>query len=372
MTLNNDMTPAFSRLCGWENLLAAWRKAARGKRGLAPAAAFEHQLADRLLELRQELIDGRYQPGGYVNFVIHEPKRRTISAAPFRDRIVHHALCNIIEPRFERLFSADSFANRIGKGTHSAVDRLQQFARRYRYVLRADIVKHFASIDHEILLEILGRRIPESDLMGLVTQIIASGDGVLEHEYPMTWFPDDDLLAICRPRGLPIGNLTSQFWSNCFMHPFDQFVQRELRCCPAYLRYVDDFALFGDDPAQLWQWKQAVIERLARYRLTIHETAAQVSPTRCGIPWLGFVVFPDHRRIKGRKVRNARRALAARLARYHAGKISFAELDASVAGWINHVRYADSWGLRSSVLSELAIVPARHRSSQDSENSSGR
>lgn len=365
------MTAAFSRLCSWENLFAAWRKAAKGKRGSAPSAAFEHRLADRLLELRQELLDDRYRPGRYVSFIIHEPKRRTISAAPFRDRVVHHALCNIIEPRFEPLFIADSFANRLGKGTHAAVDRLQHFARRYRYVLRADIVKHFPSIDHAILLDILGRQIPEADVMRLVARITASGNGVLDHEYGMVWFAGDDLLAACRPRGLPIGNLTSQFWSNCYLHPFDEFVTRELRC-PAYLRYVDDVAFFSDDKAQLWAWKRAIIERLARYRLTIHERAAQVMPTRCGIPWLGFVVFPDFRRVKGRKVRHARRALAARLAAYHAGNISAAALDASITGWVNHVRYADSWGLRKSVLNDLVILPAEHARRRNAKERSGR
>jgi len=362
---DDELTPAFSHLCSWGNLLCAWRKAAKGKRGLAPAAAFESQLADRLLELQQALISRQYGPGGYVNFVIHEPKRRTISAAPFRDRVVHHALCNLIEPRFERLFIADSFANRTGKGTHAAVARLQRFVRRYRYVLRVDIVKHFASIDHDILLGILATQIPEPDVMQLVRRIVASGNGVLDHEYRMVWFAGDDLLAACRPRGLPIGNLTSQFWSNCYLHPFDQFVKRQLRCS-AYLRYVDDFALFSDDKALLWQWKEAIIERLARYRLIIHEASAQVEMTRDGIPWLGFVVYTDYRRIKGRKVRNTRRALAARLAAYHGGKISFAALDASITGWINHVRYADSWGLRKSVLNDLVIEPARHKRSQRS------
>ena len=372
MSRSAELTPAFSQLCSWGNLFSAWRKAAKGKRGLTPAARFEYRLADQLLALRQALMSGRYTPGRYVNFAIHEPKRRTISAAPFRDRVVHHALCNVIEPRFERLFIADSFANRMGKGTHAAVDRLQQLARCYRHVLRADIVKHFASIDHEILLETLGRHIPEFDVMELARRIIASGDGVLEHEYEMVWFAGDDLLAACRPRGLPIGNLTSQFWSNCYLHPFDQFVKRQLRCT-AYLRYVDDFALFSDDKAQLWEWKQAIIERLARYRLTLHGREAQVAPTQAGIPWLGFVVYPGHRRVKGRKVRNTRRALAARLAAYHAGEISFAELDASIAGWINHVRYADSWGLRKSVLHDLVIEPARHERSQACQkNSRGR
>lgn len=114
-------------------------------------ARFELLWADRLLALQEALRYGTYTPGDYTHFTIHEPKRRKISAAPFRDRVVHHALCRVIEPWFEGRFIADSFANRIGKGTHRAVDRLQGFARRYRYVLRLDIVKHFPSIDHAIL-----------------------------------------------------------------------------------------------------------------------------------------------------------------------------------------------------------------------------
>jgi RNA-directed DNA polymerase len=309
-------------------------------------------MANRLLELQFGLLSGNYQPGHYVQFYIHEPKRRKISAAPFRERIVHHALCNVIESRFERLFIPDSYANRVGKGTHRAIDRLQQFARRYRYVLRADIVRHFPSIDHAILKANLARVIPEDDVMGLVGKIIASGDGVLTDEYQMAWFPGDDLLAACRPRGLPIGNLTSQFWSNCYLHPFDQFVKRELRC-RAYLRYVDDCALFSDSKRELWAWKRAIVERLATLRLVIHEAKAQVLPVDCGIPWLGFVVYPTHRRVKARMVRKATRHLEDRLDAYQAGRISFAEFDASVQGWINHVRFADTWGLRKHLLRRL-------------------
>ena len=343
---------AYHRLCSWENLLAAYGKAARGKRGQKAAATFEFQLADQLLALQRDLCSGSYRPGPYVNFHIDEPKRRKISAAPFRDRVVHHALCRVIEPRFERLFIADSYANRIGKGTHRAVDRLQQFAQRYRYVLRCDIVKHFPSVDHAILRETLARRIPEQDVMALVDRILESGAGVLDDEYRMVWFPGDDLLAACRPRGLPIGNLSSQFWSNCYLHRFDQFVSRELRC-PAYLRYVDDFALFSDSKRQLWAWKRALVERLARLRLTIHESAAQVLPTASGIAWLGFVVHPSHRLVKARKARSTIRHLGQRLDEYLGGRISFGEFDASVKGWVNHIRYADSWGLRRHVFRGL-------------------
>jgi RNA-directed DNA polymerase len=362
------LTPAFERLTGWGNLLQACHQAARGKRCTVSVARFEHGVADRLLALQEALRTRRYRPGPYVHFHIHEPKRRKISAAPFQDRVVHHALCNVIEPRFERLFIADSYANRPGKGTHRAVERLQALARRHRYVLRADIVKHFPSIDHAILRATLARMIPEPDVMWLVDTVLASGAGVLNDEYDMVWFPGDDLLAACRPRGLPIGNLTSQFWSNCYLHPFDEFVRRELGC-RAYLRYVDDFALFSDSKRELWVWKRAIVERLAALRLTLHGPQAQALPVHCGIPWLGFVVYPSHRRLKARKVTQARRRLSARYQAYLAGDISFAELDASVRGWATHVRYADTWGLRRHVLSRLR--PQRPAASSCGAESNG-
>jgi RNA-directed DNA polymerase len=350
----------FDRVTPWENLLLAWRKAARGKRGKPGVARFEYQVADRLLALQAALKAGTWQPGGYVHFYIDEPKRRLISAAPFPDRVVHHALCNLIEPVFERLFIPDSYANRPGKGTHRAVDPFQQLARRYRYGLRLDIVKHFPSIDHAILLDTLGRTLQDERVLDLAACIIASGDRVLEQEYKMVWFPGDDLLALCRPRGLPIGNLTSQFWSNVYLHPFDQFVTRELGC-RAYVRYVDDMALFADSKAQLWGWKRAIMERLARLRLTLHGGSAQVAPVAAGIPWLGFVVYPTHRRVKGRKVVQGTRRLSKRFDAWRAGHISFAEFDASVSGWVNHVRYADSWGLRDPVLRRFVWGSKVHR-----------
>ena len=357
---------AFTRLISWENLLEAWRKAARGKRGSSAAATFEHRLADRLIDLQTELSEHSYAPGEYLHFRIHEPKIRKISAAPFRDRVVHHALCNIIEPRFERHFLPHSYANRRGKGTHRAVDQLQQYARGHPYILRLDVVRHFPSIDHTVLKERLAKAIPEHDIMALVGRILDSGRGVLADEYQMVWFPGDDFTAVDRPRGLPIGNLTSQFWSNCYLDPLDHFIVRDLRCS-AYVRYVDDLALLSDDKRTLWHWKAAIVDRLAALRLTIHEHSAQVAPVTNGIPWLGFVVYPTHRRIKARKVVNFERRLRLRWSEYCAGRITFAEFDASVQGWLEHIRYADTWGLRRHVLGR----PLHGRPAADPHQDSG-
>ncbi len=344
----------FPRVTSWENLWEAYHKAARGKRGRQTAAGFEQRIADRLLVLQRELAEGSYRPGAYRHFTIHEPKRRLISAAPFRDRVVHHALCNVIEPIFETRFHPHSYANRKGKGTHKAIDQLQANVRRYRYVLRLDIVRHFPSIDHAVLKAILFRVIRDEQVQALVEQILASGEGVLADEYEMVWFPGDNLLAAGRVRGLPIGNLTSQFWSNCYLNGLDWFVTRELGC-RAYLRYVDDFALFSDSKRQLKAWRRRIGRYLAGLRLTIHATSAQVMPSAQGVPWLGFVVFPAHRRLKRQNVTRFRRRLGERMAAYRQGRISFAELDASVQGWINHVRYGDTWGLRKQMLKEMAF-----------------
>ena len=168
----------YSQLTSWENLLLAYRKASKGKRGQPNVASFEYDLEANLLNLQQELRSFAYRPGSYTSFYIHEPKRRLISAAPFRDRVVHHALCNLIEPVFERLFSADSYANRVGKGTHKALDRLQEFARRYRYVLQCDIRQFFPSVDHAILLAILARKIGDPQTLWFCDTIVTGWPAV--------------------------------------------------------------------------------------------------------------------------------------------------------------------------------------------------
>ena len=339
----------YRQIVTFENTFTAYRKAAKGKRGLPNVARFEFDLEANLLRLQAELQAHTYRPGAYYSFHIRDPKRRLISAAPFRDRVVHHALCNVIEPVFEQTFIGDSYANRKGKGTHAALDRAQSFARRYAYVLQCDIRQFFPSIDLTILRNLLARKLADAETMGLIDLILAGGAGVLRNEYEMVYFPGDDLFAAIRPRGLPIGNLTSQFWANVYMNELDQAVKRRLHC-RAYLRYVDDFLLFADSKRQLWDWKDAIRDHLTGMRLTLHEGSSTVTPVTQGIPFLGFRIYPTHRRLKrrngvafARRYRKLRRAAAR-------GELTIEEVDCRVRGWIAHAAHGDTYGLRRALL----------------------
>jgi hypothetical protein len=170
----------------------------------------------------------------------------------------------------------------------------------------------------------------------------------------MQWFPGDDLLAATRPRGLPIGNLTSQFWSNCYLNPLDHFVKRELKC-PAYLRYVDDVLLFANDKQTLHRWRGALIDYLASLRLTLHAERAQPRPVDEGIPFLGFVVYPDHRRVKSRKVVAYRRRLKKLWQAYQREEIGQEDVVASLRGWLAHISYGDSRALAEQILQPIVF-----------------
>jgi RNA-directed DNA polymerase len=335
----------YPQICDFDNLYWAFREARKGKRGKDPVAAFEVDLEPNLWQLHGELVAQTYCPGPYHHFYIYEPKRRLISAAPFRDRVVHHALCRVIEPIFDRALIHDSYACRKGKGNHRALERCSEFARRYAYVLKCDVVKFFPSIDHAILRGLLARRIADAQAMWLIDRILESGVGVLDNEYEMQWFPGDDLLAACRGRGLPIGNLTSQQWANTYLNPLDQFVKRELRCS-AYLRYCDDVLLFHDDKAQLHCWRDAVSDYLQTLRLALHAGKSAVFPVRQGVEFVGFRVFPTHRRLRRENVRRAYRRMATLRDAYRAGEMPPERVHASVQSWVAHSRYASTYGLR--------------------------
>ncbi|KPA11859.1 Retron-type reverse transcriptase [Candidatus Magnetomorum sp. HK-1] len=348
----------YSEIHKWDNLLLAHRYASKGKRGKKAAASFEFKLEDNLLSIQDDLFHKTYQPSGYSNFYIHEPKRRLISAAIFRDRVVHHALCNIISPFIEKSFIHDSYANRVGKGTHRAIAKAQEFSRKYEYVLPCDIRQFFPSMDHEVLHAILSKKIKDPDILWLINIILKSGKNILKSEYTTKWFPGDDLLAVSRPRGLPIGNLTSQFWANCYLNPIDHFIKRELRCC-AYLRFADDMLLFDNQKKELWHYKNELIKRLMKFRLTIHENSAQVRPVTEGIPFLGFLIYPNKKRLKRRKGIYYARKFKSLAKEYNSGKIPLSKLTASAQGWAAHASHGDTKGLRRSILSKVKLL-SRH------------
>jgi len=342
----------YAQIIEFDMLYRAWRKARLGKRYKPTVAAFEQDLDAQLLSLHTQLTQETWEPGGYRSFTIHEPKRRKISAAPFQDRVVHHALIKVLEPIYERKFIYDSYANRKNKGTHKALDRCTHFMRRYKYVLQCDIKQFFPSIDHAILKTILARTIACKPTLRLCDRIIDSGVGILDGEYDMHYFPQDDLFAAVRPRGLPIGNQTSQFWANVYMNPLDQFVKHSLRC-HAYIRYVDDFVLFADDKVTLHCYKEAIIAFLQSLRLTIHEARAQPRPVEQGLTFLGFIVFPDHRRLKPSKGYSYRRRLKTLWKGYLAGEITRLDGRNSVMAWLGHVQHGDTFKLCRAIFREI-------------------
>jgi RNA-directed DNA polymerase len=330
----------FSQIVSFRNLLDASHKAAKGKRERPNVILFFSRLEDSLWELSRELSDRTYRPWGYSTFSIYRPKPRLISAAPFRDRVVHHALINVIGPLLERSFIHDSYANRVGKGTHRAIRRFQWFLRRHRYVLQCDVRKYFPSIDHEILKGMLHQRIADTGTVWLLDRII---DGSNDQEFVCDYFPGDDLLTpVSRRRGLPIGNLTSQFFANVYLSPLDHFIKESLGC-QAYLRYVDDFALFSDSKRRLQEWRTDLSSFLESYRLKLHRKRVQISPSHGANRFLGQVVCRSHRRLTGENVRRFRKRLHSWESRPPAN------LGARVASWIGHARQADTDALLESL-----------------------
>jgi RNA-directed DNA polymerase len=348
-TMPKTFRNLWPQLVRFDNLWMAYLAARRGKRGRPQIAAYELDAETRLLRLQERLDAGTYQPGRYRTFVVREWKRRLVSAAPFEDRIVHHALCQVIEPIWEARFIHDTYACRRGKGTLAALNRAQHFARSRRYVLSLDVREFFPSMDHALLRATLSRHLADRRVLELIDRILAGGVDVLAEEYTPVYFPGDDLFAVLRPRGLPIGNLTSQFFANVYLHPLDLFIKHDLRC-DAYVRYCDDLLLFADDKAMLHAWKDAVRERLAALRLTIHESRAQIAPTAASFPFVGWTISPQRRRLRRRNVVRFRRHYRARLRAYAAREITFAELDATVQGWIGHAKQGSTTALRRAIL----------------------
>lgn len=280
-----------------------------------------------LFELQTELIEQRYHPQPYKYFVIREPKERVISVAAFRDRVVHHALVNIIESYFEAVFIKDSYATRKAKGLHLAVTAAQSYACRYEWYLKLDIEKFFASVNHDILLRLINRKIKDPAVMSLCRIILSNQTASMGLE---------------ENRGLPVGNLTSQFFANIYLNKLDHFVKQSLGY-QAYVRYMDDFILFSDDPQEL---KQALkqIDKFVQQELElrIKPQSVQFNRVSHGIPYLGYRIFPKLLRIRRENLKRCLTGMERTEQAYIKGKISADVLYQSTRSRMGFIGFANS------------------------------
>lgn len=342
----------FESICSFENLLSAARKAQKGKRFRDNVGRFNANLENELIAIQSELLGKTYQPGRYRVFEIYRPKKRMISAAAYRDRVVHHALCNIIVPLIEKKFIFDSYSNRKGKGTHKAILRYQEFSRKNAFALKCDISKYFPSIDHGILKNEIRRTIACPDTLCLIERII---DNSNDQEPVNEYFRDDTLFTpFERRKGLPIGNLTSQFFANVYLNPLDHFVKETLKC-KYYLRYVDDLVVLGNDKAKLWKILGNIQAFLELFRLRLHEHKCHIRKTEQGVTFLGFRIFPDYRLLKRVNIVQTRRRLRRLQQEYGDGRKSLEDMRRSVHGWLGHAKFGNTYRLRSKLFAKYSF-----------------
>jgi retron-type reverse transcriptase len=337
----------FERFATFPALRQAAKLAIRGKRKKPGAARFQFCLERELLRLERELNDGSYRTGRYVEIQLKKPKRRMVSAAPFRDRVAQHALMEVVAPLFEAGFIGNSFANRIGKGTHRAIGAFEHYRDRHAFVLRCDIFRFFPSIDHAILKRDFRRRIACARTLALMDVIV---DGSNAQEPVNLHFPGDDLFApYDRRRGLPIGNLTSQFSANVYLDHLDHFCTEVLGA--PYLRYVDDFALFHNDPAVLEHWRQRISRFLEGRRLKLHARKSFVAPTSEPAEFLGYVLHAGGKRaLPEANVQAFKGRLKGMIRAVNAGALGVENARARMDSWAAHADHAHTRALKRAIL----------------------
>lgn len=278
-----QFTHTYEHIISLENLLEAWQEFVKGKHSRGDVQAFERNLMENILILHRELASKTYRHSPYHAFNISDPKPRNIHKASVRDRLLHHAIHRMLYPFFDRLFVTDSYSCRLGKGTHKAIARFRAFAyqasknnTKTLWVLKCDIKKFFASVDQDVLLAIMEKRIPDKNVMWLLDRVVRSF-----HSTEME-------------KGLPLGNLTSQLLVNIYMNEFDQFVKHGLKA-QYYIRYADDFVFMSQDKKALLQFLPKVRGFLSkRLFLSLHPNKVSIQTLASGVDFLGWVHFPDH------------------------------------------------------------------------------
>lgn len=312
----------WARIASEENLREAWVRVRRGHAGSEAIQEFAANLDEHLACLRADLLTGTYRPGAYRQFRVKDPKPRTISCAPVRDRVVHHALCGVITPLLEKSFTEDSYACREGKGTHTACRRARELARRHGWYCKLDVRKYFDSVDHARLLAVILPKFREQEVRALIEAIV---------RHPVPGLPEG--------RGLPIGNLTSQWFANTFLSELDHYLKETMRM-PGYIRYMDDFAIFAESKAECWKAHDAVARWLAEERgLELKAEATVIAPVSEGVPFLGLRIWPTCWRLKRERFLRTRRKFARRVRACEAGLIDEARLQACAMAADGGVRW---------------------------------
>lgn len=337
----------YEKITSFENLLAAYKTFRKGKRFKDDVLKFEYNYETELFKLQDELLEHTYAPLPAHSFFVYEPKKREIAAACVRDRVVHHALCRVIEPIFDKRLIYDTYACRLGKGTLAAIKRFEEF--KYRllsryneneiYIFKADIQKYFENIDHYILLELIRKKIADEEVIWLIKRIL-TGESLFS---PQT-------------KGIPIGNLTSQFFANLYLSPLDQFIKHSLGF-KYYIRYMDDFVLMDISKARLQKAKVGVARFLKEnLRLNLHPKKQTVTPLKCGIDFLGFRIFSTHRLLRRENVKRFRRRLKRMKEQLERKEITIGKIGLSIKGWIAHAKQGNTYRLREKILRVFVLV----------------
>jgi len=332
----------FEKVYSFNNLLYAHSKARKGKSKKEYVKKFEGKLLENLLRLKEELKTNKYKPKALENFIIRDPKTRKISKSDFKDRIVHHALCNIIEPIFDKTFIYDSYANRNGKGTLKAIKRFDYFKRKVSnnntrpcYVLKEDIRHYFDNVGHEVLMNIINKRIKDKYTIYLIKGIISNYTSKEKN------------------KGMPLGNLTSQFFANVYLNELDQFVKHKLKA-QYYIRYVDDFVILSHIKEELEYHKKRIdIFLKNNLHLELHPDKSKIININKGVCFLGFRIFSYHKLLKKSNLKKSKRKLNFLYEGYKEEKIDYDCIYDYLEGWLAHSRYSNIYSLKKKIIKDI-------------------
>jgi retron-type reverse transcriptase len=339
----------FDEIVSTENLFLAWDKFKNGKRNKKDVQLFEWNLEENIFRLNRDLKNKLYKHGAYHSFNIKDPKPRNIHKAQVRDRILHHAIFRILNLIFEPGFISASFSCREGYGTHKGVQYLQNTLRKATqngrvscFALKCDIKKFFDTIDHDILLSILKKKIKDDKTIWLLKHTISS------------FSSNHSLLGI--EKGVPIGNLTSQLFANIYMDELDQFIKQELKV-KYYLRYTDDFLIISEDKTYLEKILPPIVSFLQdELRLKIHDEKTKIQKTSQGVDFLGYVVFNKYKLVRTKTKRRIMKKFSVKIEQYQNGIISKKSLIQSLQSYIGFLDHSESFQIKEIFIRKLKKV----------------